>query len=187
MTVHYQDLRVTHEIAALWTRYMRFPTSVPAHVEGTVEGMMARAGNIYTAKIPQAMNLYRNIEKGAIWPMRMPARSLSVTDCLGVICTLATFSRVARLPGVDMLDGRFWLSPKLPDGTRAVRRRDRLPVMTLEALGGLSGFSEELLEVLLQPLVRDGAVRMVDLPDGRRSVALNPGFANDEDVRRYYA
>lgn len=187
MTVHFQDLRVTHEISALWTRHLRFPSDVPAHIEGTVEGMTARYGEIYTAKIPQAMSLYRNIEKGAIWPMRMPAKALSVTDCLRVICTLTTFSRIARLPGVEMLNGSFWLRPMMPDGTRALRRRDRLPVMTISALAQLSGFSEELLDVLLQPLVRDGAIRLVTLPDERRALALNMGYANDDLVRRYFA
>lgn len=187
MTVHFQDLGVTHEIATLWSRHLRFPSEVPTHIEGTIDGMAARPGDIYTAKIPEAMNLYRNIERGAIWPMRMASRPLTVTGCLRALCTLATFSRIARLPGVEMRDGNFWLRPKGPDGTRAVRRRDRFPVMTIEALAYLSGFSKELLQVLLQPLVRDGAVRLVTLPGDRPAVALNAGFTNDDEVRRFFA
>ncbi|WP_375264142.1 hypothetical protein [Palleronia sp.] len=178
---------MTHDLAPLWSTRLRFPSAVPAHIEGTIEGMAACPRDVYTAKIPQAMNLYRNIEKGAIWPMRMASRPLTVTGCLRVLCTLETFSRIARLPAVEMLDGNYWLSPKGPDGTRAVRRRDRLPVMTLDALSQLSGFSKELVQVLLQPLTRDGAVRLVTLPDGRSAVALNSGYMNEEEVRRFYA
>ena len=143
-------------------------------------------GDIYTGKLPYTCHFYGSVAKGGLHLIHGPEVSLGTA--LEILGIMAMHNRLARA-AAPLKAPAFWLRPAPPDG--AMRdlfdaRPPLRPVLPAVQLSALAGLADAALRVMVTPLVRDGAIRAVQVPNGPDGFVLTEGFVNDAAVRRHF-
>jgi hypothetical protein len=141
-------------------------------------------GDVYTSRLPYTSHLYGAIATGGVSLLRGGESGIGLADVLDTLLLISLHQKMARCCAGRLREPAFWIKATLGEGEDA--RRAPRPVMTFGQLSILSGRREEVLRAILAPLVRDGAVRVVQAGGGAEGVHLVDGYVDDVSARSFY-
>ncbi|MCW3782601.1 hypothetical protein [Defluviimonas salinarum] len=134
------------------------------------------SGDIYSGQLPRTLHLCESVESGGVQILSKLAAPVRFADILGLFATILTHSRLCRTGVARMSEPGFWLRE---EGSPP------RPALPLVHLSGATGMTEAEIQILIAPLVGDGALRAVCGDDGAAAVVAVDGFINDGPVRRF--
>jgi hypothetical protein len=170
------DVNISQTTGPDWGAIFSAQSGLRAHLDGAVESVIARPRDVFTAKLGATQSFLKSLNAGRIAIIGMSPAAISLPRVLDIVCVLATFSRLARLPEITSSGIRF-ARLRRPDGEAV-----RLPVMTMGHLSAMCGVELRHLDTILSILVEDGVVvRVGDVQ--MTGVILMPGYVNDDLVK----
>jgi hypothetical protein len=141
-------------------------------------------GDIYTSRLPYTSHLYGAIATGGVSLLRGGESGIGLSDVLDTLLLISLHQRIARSGAGLLLPPAFWVRVDLGEG--GVSPRVPRPVLSFEQLSLLAGRSEDALRVIVAPLMRDGALRMVPSKGSGEGVMLADGHVDDVTARLFY-
>lgn len=143
-------------------------------------------GDIYTSKLPYTCHLFSAIANGGVHLIHGPEANMGLAEALDILAIIIMHNRLARTAIAPLRAPAVWFREHqggdgLYPGTPVFR-----PVLPFSQMESITSLPGAVLRSVLQPIMRDGALRAVQLANGTDGVFLADGFAAMGDVRRYF-
>lgn len=168
--------RNQEELLRLWSSVFEIPAN-PATFLHALGVVSVGPSDLLTARLPFTRRFCSMLEEGQVSMIGVRAGTVRFSDCLEVLAIATTQARVARTRIAAQRAPAVW-----------IRNEDRdnpaLPAITLAQLAALCERPEQELKAMLSPLVRDGALRVMNMPGGLPCFLAEPGFAQEGVSRR---
>lgn len=143
-------------------------------------------GDIYSGKLPYTAHFFGAIANGGVQLIRGPEADMGLPEILDILALIAMHNRLARTAIAPLRAPAVWMRDHVHGEDPGVERETFRPVLPFSQMESLAGISETVLRSVLQPIMRDGALRAVNLPNGAEGVFLVDGFVSLGNVRRYF-
>lgn len=142
-------------------------------------------GELYTSKLPYTCHFFSAIANGGVHLIRGPEADMGLPEILDILAIIVMHNRLARTCIAPLRAPAAWVRDHDEPWSRPYRS-DFRPVLPFSQMERLTGLSDTALRSVLQPVMKDGALRAVHLPDKTEGVFLVDGFSAMGDVRRYF-
>ena len=141
-----------------------------------LDRLFTERDEVLTGMLPHTHQVTAAIRAGTVQILGRDGEWPRMQDALDLLCIISTHNRIARSREMRMRAPGFWIR-----GEQG-RVQPVMPILHLELLSGCSGAD---LRQLLSLLARDGAIRILQGPDGVAGVRLVEGYVDDREVRRF--
>jgi len=148
-----------------------------------VDMVTAHSSDIFTARLSQTRSFFNAIRDRRVSVISGPAMALDFGAAIDILTIIVTHGRLARTAAAEMRAPGYWIAARRQHVSPQSFHRD--PVMPIEHLTTITGFSDLQLRTLLKPLSQDNAVQLVRNTEGVLGVVMVEGISDDAQARRF--
>ena len=170
------DMTIETGDMAGWGAVFTVPSGLKSHLDGAVASVAAHPRDVFTAKLVATQNFVRSLQSGTVAVLGAPRNAIGMSQVLGLLCVIATFTRLTRVPDIESATLR-WVRLRDPEA-----QTRRMPIMPLDMLHAMADGDARQIDTLLSILEDDGAILSIGEAPGR-GVVLLPGFVNDDAIK----
>ena len=155
-----------------------------AKFEHMVDMVSASVEDIYTAYLPKTRHFFASVKEGQVKLLAVHGRAPDFACAVDLLAVAVTHTRIARTGVAEMRSPGYWIAAD--DREPGLLSFGHDPVFPVAHLGTITGFDDLQLRMILSPLVRDNAIRVVRSDEGVVGVVTRPRIANDGLSRRFF-